>query len=110
MSSTLQAESPLYSTMGTHREYGPLVTDFVSELPKRIHTIKHYAETQDWPKVAMQAQQMKTMAGTYGFFELTESARRLETVVGHGYERRAVMSALDKFVSISGRCKPGVPS
>jgi len=105
-----QIQSPLYSTMASHRDLAPMIDDFVTELPTRVNKILHFAETCNWTQLAMQAQQMKSLAGTYGFFELTETARRLESAAGHAYAVRTLSNALDRLVCVSGRCISGVPS
>jgi HPt (histidine-containing phosphotransfer) domain-containing protein len=100
---------PIYSSLGAHPALGEIVDIFVGEVPNRIETLLSQAAANDWETLGRTAHQLKGAFGSYGFDELTPSAKRLETAAREGLHEEEILSALDDMIAMCRRLQPGTP-
>jgi HPt (histidine-containing phosphotransfer) domain-containing protein len=105
-----QLEPPLlYSSLADEPLLDELVTLFVEEMPARMARFHDYFDQRDWDGLRRAARQMKGLAGSYGFEELTPFAEQLEAAATRPAPVEEVAAALEMFSSQCARATHGAP-
>jgi len=71
-------------------EYLRLKADFMEELPGRLADIRAAAGQQDWSGLQSKTHQLKGIAGSYGFPEISDITGQIERDIKNGDYRQAV--------------------
>ncbi|MBN2477382.1 MAG: Hpt domain-containing protein [Pirellulales bacterium] len=98
---------PLYSSLGGDPDLGEIVDLFVEEMPDRIATLLHQAETSDWENLRRTAHQLKGAAGSYGFDPISPHAAKLEDAIRDGEPHQQIRCAVEELVEICKRARGG---
>lgn len=107
MSELPMQESLVFSDFGGEPDLAWLVELFVAEMPERTQRLVDAAEQRDWDGLGRLAHQLKGSAGSYGFHEVTSSARKLEFAARQLGEEAAVCAALNELLDICRRARAG---
>jgi len=62
-------------------ELRPIIDQFVASLPDRVTQLKQFSEQNQWQEVQKIAHQIKGIAGSLGYPELTEKAKLLDVAI-----------------------------
>lgn len=81
-------------------DIGPLVADFVGNLPGHMRAFQQAELASDWIKVGSIAHQMAGAAGGYGFPELGRSAAKVEALAKHDPRPKAIAEAIAVFTAL----------
>jgi HPt (histidine-containing phosphotransfer) domain-containing protein len=105
-----QLESPpLYSSLSGDPMLHELVSLFVEEMPDRIARFHEYFDHGDWDGLRRAARQMKGLAGSYGFEELTPFAEQLEAAATRPAPKDELVPVLDSFLTQCARTTSAAP-
>lgn len=95
--------APIKSTFAGDPEMKELVEFFVENMPERIAALEACANKGAIEQLSAIAHQLKGAGGSYGFPQVTESARRLEESTSAACSIDDVRRELDELVAICGR-------
>ena len=95
-------ESPIVSTLPSNVGFGPIISEFVEDLPAKIASFQNAIQRGDWRQLVEDAHSFKGAGGTVGFGCFTEPANRLGQAAKAG-DRNAAESQLEQIRSLVGR-------
>jgi CheY-like chemotaxis protein/HPt (histidine-containing phosphotransfer) domain-containing protein len=102
------AEQPAGGTQSDVPEIDPdlmeLAVDFVDGLPERLEAMHTTCERMDWRELASLAHQLKGIAGSFGFPDITTRAASLEKVV----KDQAYASVEVELASLDTLCEQAI--
>ncbi len=101
--------SPLYSSLSGDPMLTELVQLFVEEMPKRIARFRGYFDSNDWDGLRRAARQMKGLAASYGFDQLTPYSAELEATLIRRAPPEEIAEALEMFLSQCTRTTSDAP-
>lgn len=101
-------DAPLRSVYADDAEFGELIGLFVDELPERVAAIRESLATPDLDQLKIVAHQLMGAGGGYGFLEITDAGRTLETLVDEAMASEdadfdAMRTAADELIALCGR-------
>ena len=99
--------SPIYSALMDDPDYAELVTEFVSKVPDRVHSIRQSIEANDSKQLCTLIHQLKGACGSYGFHEITPLADALEAEIRTGKDIYSMSDALEDFIHSCSRISAG---
>jgi len=95
--------TPIKSTFAGDPEMKELVEFFVEKMPERIAALEACANEGAIDELRSIAHQLKGAGGSYGFPQVTESARKLEETSSVAGGIEDLRRELDELVAICGR-------
>ncbi len=102
MSTPTRDESPIQSEFAGDPDMRELVEFFVDQMPDRVRALQQSLESGALEDVRSIAHQLKGAGGSYGFPQITESARMLEEQADSA-DIDAVRRGVDELISICNR-------
>jgi len=103
----VQSYPYLHSDFGGDPELAELVEMFVAEMPDRIRRVVQHASAHDWENLTRTAHQLKGAAGSYGFHQLTQPAKRLEQCAVKREPEELIQEAVNELVALCQRLRSG---
>lgn len=102
MSNPIQDDSPIKSEYAGDPDMRELVEFFVDQMPERVRALQQSLETGALEDVRSIAHQLKGAGGSYGFPQITNTARVLEEQAD-GADIDAIRRGVDQLISICNR-------
>ncbi len=100
--STSKEDIPITSEFAGDPDMKELVEFFVDQMPDRVRALEQSLEAGLLDELRSIAHQLKGAGGSYGFPQITESARRLEEQAD-GADLDAIRRGVDHLVNICNR-------
>lgn len=94
---------PIRSQLADDPDYAELVSEFVSNIPLRILSIRKSMEQNDSNQLCTLIHQLKGACGSYGFHEVTPLATILEEQLRSGATMTALVDRLEDFLETCQR-------
>jgi HPt (histidine-containing phosphotransfer) domain-containing protein len=94
---------PIRSQLADDPDYAELVSEFVSNIPLRILSIRKSMEQNDSNQLCTLIHQLKGACGSYGFHEVTPQATILEEQLRSGATMTALVDRLEEFLETCQR-------
>jgi len=94
--------APIRSAFAGDPDMRELVEFFVDQMPQRVEALRSSFESGSYEELRSLAHQLKGAGGSYGFPQITESARRLEEQAMRA-DLEAMRQGVDELVSLCGR-------
>ena len=103
---------PLESSLANHPVIGPLLVQFVEELPGRAGRIELAFQNNDVSALAEAAHQLKGAAGIYGFASISDKANVISRQVGENCDLREIRTSVVELIDLCSRasCRKRGPS
>lgn len=79
---------------------GPLVGQFVQNLPKRVAALRDAERRADWPAISNLAHQLAGSSGGYGFSEMGKEAARIEAYAKNRVNTQVLAKSIARFGSL----------
>lgn len=98
----MTAATLLHSSLAGDPDLQDLVEMFVEEMPERAAALET-GFGQGAEALGRVAHQIKGAAGSYGFDQLTEPARHLESCCREGAAEEAIRTSLDELLALCRR-------
>ena len=95
--------APIKSTFAGDPDMQELVEYFVSEVPARVDAIMKSFEGGQLDEVRSLAHQLKGAGGSYGFPQITDSARKLEDALKTDGAVDEIRQGIDELVDYCNR-------
>ncbi len=89
---------PIRSKLVDDPDYAELVSDFVSNIPQRVLSIRNSMEQGDSKQLCTLIHQLKGACGSYGFHEVTPYATTLEGQLRSGATVLSLVDTLEAFI------------
>jgi len=102
MSTPIRDDSPILSDFAGDPDMRELVEFFVGQMPQRVRALQESLESGALEDVRSIAHQLKGAGGSYGFPQITESARSLEEQADSA-NLEAVRQGVDELIAICNR-------
>ena len=102
MSTPTSDNSPILSDFAGDPDMRELVEFFVEQMPTRVQALQDSFESGALEDVRSIAHQLKGAGGSYGFPQITESARALEEHADSA-DLDAVRRSVDELIAICNR-------
>lgn len=102
MSTPHDEKNPITSTFGDDPDMMELVEFFVQQMPDRVASLQSSIDSGSLDELKTLAHQLKGAGGSYGFPQITESARRLEEQAT-GADIEAIRRSVDELVDLCSR-------
>ena len=93
-SSPSQGSAPNLKTGGG---WSHLISEYLSDLPRQLDSVREILEIPDYAKIAQQAHRIKGTSGTYGLETISKNAAQLEQSAD-AHDREDVARALDRMI------------
>lgn len=94
---------PIRSKLADDPDYAELVSEFVSNIPQRLLSIRNSMEQSDSNQLCTLIHQLKGACGSYGFHEVTPHATTLEEQLRSGATMIALVDTLEAFLETCQR-------
>lgn len=102
-------KSPLISTLVNDEIVGPLVPQFIKDLPSRMDQLKAFIKANSINEIKSLAHQLAGSGGSYGFPEVTELSRHIEMEVKKSDpEISNIIKYFNELESLSERILMGI--
>jgi histidine phosphotransfer protein HptB len=98
---------PIRSKLADDPDYTELVSEFVSNIPLRLLSIRKSMEQNDRNQLCTLIHQLKGACGSYGFYEVTPQATILEEQLRSGASIIALVDRLEEFLATCQRLTAG---
>lgn len=89
---------PIRSKLVDDPDYSELVSEFVSNIPERVLSIRKSLEQSDSKLLSTLIHQLKGACGSYGFHEITPLATSLERQLRSGASMLSLVDALEVLI------------
>ena len=109
MSNAVLCEEFIYSELAGDPHRADLIEVFLTEVPRRVAQMQHYADLHDWEGLRRIAHHLKGLAVSYGFGELTPLAGQLENNLKDGQPEDVIFADLYVLTEMCGRLRSGLP-
>jgi len=90
---------PIRSTLVDDPAYAELVSEFVANIPVRVHSIRQSMDRNDAKQLCTLVHQLKGACGSYGFHEITPLASAIEDQIALGTEVSSWIPAIELLVA-----------
>ncbi len=91
---------PIHSSLISDPDYWELVSEFVSNVPDRVHMIRKSIEERDTKQLCTLIHQLKGACGSYGFHEVTPLAASLEGEIRKGTDIALLVDSIEAFIQM----------
>ena len=91
------SSSRIHSEFASDPDFRELLTEFISNMPHRIHAILEADRTGDRETLRRCVHQLKGSCGGYGFLTITEDATVLESALDRGCSLKDIEQSLEAF-------------
>ena len=88
----------IHSKLADDPDYSELVSEFVSNIPERVLSIRKSVEQSDSKLLCTLIHQLKGACGSYGFHEITPLASSLEGQLRSGASMLSLIDALEVLI------------
>lgn len=95
----------LVSELASDLDLRDLVELFVQELPKRVAALQAALEQQDYLTMARLSHQLKGSAGGYGFPQITDAAKALESIVKLRGSEADMKASLNRLADLCAKAR-----
>jgi len=102
------SNSRIHSEFASDPDFRELLTEFISNMPHRIHAILEADRAGDRDTLRRCVHQLKGSCGGYGFSSITEDATVLESALDSGYSLKDIEQSLEAF-TVKLRCLTADP-
>ena len=89
---------PIHSKLVDDPDYSELVSEFVSNIPERVLSIRKSVEMSDSKLLSTLIHQLRGACGSYGFHEITPLATALEGQLRSGASIMSMVDALEELI------------
>lgn len=90
---------PIRSNLVEDPDYAELVSEFVTHIPARVHSIRQSMDGNDSKQLCNLVHQLKGACGSYGFHEITPLARAIEDQIALGTEVSSWIPAIELLLA-----------
>ena len=98
----------LYSSLADDPDLGEIVDLFVEEMPARVERLADFLGEGVWGELGRYAHQLNGACGSYGFYQLTTAAARLEHEARHDPDEAIIQDAFDDLAALCQRVRAGI--
>lgn len=95
----------LVSELESDLDLRDLVELFVQELPKRVAALRAALEQHDYLTMARLSHQLKGSAGGYGFPQITDAAKVLESIVKSRGSEADMLASLNQLADLCAKAR-----